>query len=201
MTRVKICGLRRAEDIVAVNRVLPDYIGFVFAESRRQVDADTAARLKERLDGRIRSVGVFVNQEIGCISALCREGIIDLVQLHGDEDGGYIERLRESCGCRIIKSVSIGNALPPLPESADFLLFDAASKLRGGTGKTFDWNVLKGYNGPPCFLAGGLDISNAEEAVTEFRPFCVDVSGGVETDGFKNSEKISEFVHLVRRIR
>lgn len=198
MSKVKICGLRRMEDIDAVNRARPDYIGFVFAESRRQVDAETAATLKAGLDAGIEAAGVFVNQEIGFITDLYRKGIIDLVQLHGDEDGEYIRRLRESCGCRVIKAIGVGAAPPPMPEGPDYLLFDTASELRGGTGKGFDWSLLKDYNEPPYFLAGGLTAGNVCEAVSLLAPYCVDVSSGVETDGAKDAEKIEEFVCLVR---
>lgn len=199
MSRVKICGLSRKEDIDAVNRVLPDYIGFVFAESRRRVDADTAAKLKARLDDRIKVVGVFVNQGVEYIAELHRKGIIDLAQLHGDEDDVYIRRLREECGCEIIKAVGVGKALPvSLPENPDYLLFDAASVVRGGSGKTFDWNILQGYKGLPYFLAGGLTLANVGEAVNLLEPFGVDVSSGVETDGLKDREKIDRFVRLVK---
>lgn len=201
MSKIKICGLRHTEDVNAVNRALPDFVGFVFAESRRKVDEKTAAALKERLDERIESVGVFVNQEVGYISDLYRKGIISHVQLHGDEDSGYIKRLHESCGCRIIKAASITNALPALPQGADFVLFDTASALRGGSGKTFEWSILNDYKGPPFILAGGLDASNAGKAVELLHPFCVDVSSGVETDGFKDAGKIFEFVRMVRRIQ
>lgn len=200
MSRVKICGLRRKEDIDAVNRALPDFIGFVFAKSQRRIDEATAALLKERLDARVSAVGVFVNQDIGYISALYQKGIINLVQLHGDEDSEYIRRLREACGCQIIKTVSIGNASPALPEGADFLLFDTASAQRGGSGKTFEWSVLEAYKGLPYFLAGGLDISNVAKAVALLGPYCVDVSSGVETDGIKDAKKIAAFVQLLRRI-
>jgi len=201
MSKVKICGLRRIEDIDSVNRVVPDFIGFVFAESRRCVDSDTAARLKERLDKRIQAVGVFVNQPIDYIAGLYRDEVIDLVQLHGEEDAGYICRLRENCGCQVIKSVSIDSFLPDTPEAADYILFDKASKARGGTGKAFDWNILQGYNGAAYFLAGGLDPSSVERAVSLLNPFCVDVSSGVETDGVKDMAKIERFVRLVRRVQ
>lgn len=201
MSKVKICGLRRLEDIDAVNRARPDYIGFVFAESRRRVNAETAAILKERLDAGIEAVGVFANQEIGFIMDLYRKGIIDLVQLHGGEDGEYIRHLRESCGCRIIKAVNVGVALPPSPEGSDHLLFDTASEQRGGSGKPFDWSTLQDYNGPPYFLAGGLTTVNVREAISLLAPYCVDVSSGVETDGVKDAKKIEEFVCFVRRMQ
>ncbi|MCL1963934.1 MAG: phosphoribosylanthranilate isomerase [Firmicutes bacterium] len=199
MSKVKICGLRRPEDVDAVNRSMPDFAGFVFAaRSRRRVDEATAAMLKERLDGRIKAVGVFVNQELEMIAGLCQKGVIDWVQLHGDEDAGYIGRLRERCGGRIVKAIGIGGTLPPLPEGADYLLFDTASSQRGGIGKAFDWRVLKAYAGPPYFLAGGLSPANVGDALRSLAPFCVDVSSGVETDGFKDAEKIDAFVRLVR---
>lgn len=198
MSRVKICGLSRMEDIEAVNLALPEYIGFVFAESRRRVEPETAAKLKEKLDKRIAAVGVFVNQEPEFIAALCREGIIDMVQLHGEEDHAYIRQLRELCSYRIIKAVGVSNALPHLPEGPDYLLFDTASEQRGGVGQAFDWSVLKEMQSAPYFLAGGLDASNVAKAVAELHPFCVDVSSGVETNGMKDAKKINEFVRQVR---
>ena len=201
MTKIKICGLSRTEDIDAVNRLLPDFIGFVFAESRRKVDVQTATQLRKELDSRIEAVGIFVNENIGTITQLYQDGIIDIVQLHGDEDGKYIRRLKANCGCRVIKAVGIGDTLPALPTAPDYLLFDTRSQQRGGVGKTFDWNILKTYKGLPYFLAGGLSIENAAEAIHLLAPFCVDVSSGVETDGTKDTEKMEKFIHSVRRER
>ena len=199
MSKIKICGLRRIEDIEAVNHALPDYIGFVFAQSRRRVDIKTAAMLKEKLDIGIKAVGVFVNEDISAISEIVQSGIIDLIQLHGDEDDLYIERLKEICDCPVIKAVGVGGTLPLLPKAADYLLFDTISTQRGGVGKAFDWNILNEYHNMPYFLAGGLSTENVSEALSQLLPFCVDVSSGVETDGFKDPEKINEFVQLVRR--
>lgn len=198
MTRVKICGLRRREDVEAVNRALPDFVGFVFAKSRRRITPELAASLKNQLDPHIEVVGVFVNQNIEVIRDLYRSGIIDLAQLHGDENREYIERLRQCCGCRVIKALSVGSALPPLPQKTDYLLFDTQSALRGGGGTPFDWDLLKSYQGPPYFLAGGLSAQNVRAAVNATAPFCVDVSSGVETDGWKDRDKIAEFVRLVK---
>ena len=198
MTKVKICGLSRKEDTDAVNRALPDFVGFVFAPSRRRVDIETAAMLKEKLDKRIEAVGVFVNEDIRNIIQMHKNGIIDLAQLHGDEDSGYIRRLKESCGCRVIKAVGVGDTLPPLPKEPDYLLFDALSSQRGGIGKVFDWNILKNYHGLPYFLAGGLDVDNVSGAISALSPFCIDVSSGVETNGLKDGKKIESFVRLVR---
>jgi phosphoribosylanthranilate isomerase len=198
VSKVKICGLSRTEDIHAVNLALPDFIGFVFAKSHRQVDENKARMLKKQLDSRIKVVGVFVNQEIDCIERLYTNGIIDLAQLHGDEDEQYIRRLKEHCSCPVIKAISIGSTLPKLLGNADYFLFDTLSHQRGGTGESFDWSVLKNYDGPPYFLAGGLNIDNVLSALHLLTPFCIDVSSGVETDGIKDAEKICRFVCLVR---
>ena len=198
MNKVKICGLSRVEDIEIVNRVLPDFIGFVFASSRRRIDIATAAALKKKLDPRIEAVGVFVNEGIDTIAEMHRNKIIDLAQLHGDEDEAYIAKLKERCGCPVIKAVGVGSVLPPLPDGADYLLFDTLSERRGGTGRTFDWNLLTNYTGLPYFLSGGLDVYNTAEAIKTLSPYCVDVSSGVESDGIKNEKKIGDFVRLVR---
>ena len=201
MSRVKICGLRRIEDIEAVNHALPDYIGFVFAKSKRRVDIETAAMLKKKLDLRIKAVGVFVNEDISIISQIVQNGIIDWIQLHGDEDDVYIERLKGSCNCPVIKTVGVSDTLPVLPKAADYLLFDTLSAQRGGVGKAFNWHVLKEYHNMPYFLAGGLSIKNVSDAIQLLSPYCVDVSSGVETDGVKDSAKISEFVKIARRVQ
>ena len=196
--KIKICGLRRPADIEAANNAMPDYIGFVFAKSKRQISKETAAKLKEGLHKRILAVGVFVNQPIDFIANLSQSGIIEIVQLHGDEDDAYIHSLRCACGCGIIQSVGIENTLPVLPTAADYLLFDKASAQRGGTGETFAWDALLPYQGKPYFLAGGLSPGNVSGALERLSPFGVDVSSGVETGGFKDAEKINQFVQIVR---
>jgi len=186
-------------DVDAVNRALPDFAGFVFAPSRRQVDATLAARLKERLDVRIQAVGVFVNQPVEFVAALHRDGVIDLAQLHGDEDAAYVRRLRERCGCSVIKTVGVGDhGAGALPTNVAHVLFDTASAARGGAGRPFDWRVLADYEGPPYFLAGGLSAANVTDAIRTLAPFAVDVSSSVETDGLKDAEKIEHFVRLCK---
>jgi len=199
MSKVKICGLTRFEDVRAVNAVLPDFCGFVFAEgSRRRVDAKLAAALRAELDPRVEAVGVFVNQDPEWIAELYGQGIIKIAQLHGDEDAQYMRHLKELCGCSIIKALGVGKALPLSPGGADFLLFDTFGPARGGTGRPFDWTPLDGYTGSPYFLAGGLTPENAADAVTRLNPYCVDVSSGVETDGKKDRNKIANFVSRVK---
>lgn len=201
MTKVKICGLTRKWDIDSVNAVLPDYAGFVFAKSKRMVDVITARQLKSHLDPQIKAVGVFVNQPVELVASIWQNGIIDIVQLHGDEDEAYILQLKKICDCKIIKAVAVGDSLPLLPKAVDYLLFDTLSSERGGSGRVFDWNLLNNYNGPPYFLAGGIDVNNVNVAVRKASPFCVDISSGVETDGFKDAAKIAQFVNIVRNIK
>ena len=200
MSKVKICGLSRPADIDAVNRAQPDYIGFVFAPSRRRVSIETAAALKERLDPRIKAVGVFVNEEVRVLSNIVEKGIVDLLQLHGEEDALYIDRLKAVCGCGVIKALGVGDTLPHLPDNADYVLFDTLSSQRGGVGQAFNWQVLRDVPDVPYFLAGGLSPDNVADAIQLLAPYCVDVSSGVETDGCKDFEKINKFIQTARRI-
>jgi len=198
MSKVKICGLSRVEDIVSVNRVLPDYVGFVFAPSKRNVNVEKVAQLKVNLDPQIKTVGVFVNEAMITVAEIYLSGIVDVVQLHGDEDDHYIRLLKAVCDCPVIKAVGVADTLPPLPQNADYLLFDTLSEQRGGIGITFDWNILHDYKGPPYFLAGGLHADNVVDSLDLLTPFGVDVSSGVETDRVKDAEKIEKFISLVR---
>lgn len=201
VTKVKICGLTRKEDIMAVNEMLPDYIGFVFAKSRRQVNYETAKQLKSYLNSRIKVVGVFVNEEIDNIKRLYQDNIIDIAQLHGDETEEYIKDLKERVSCPIIKAARVRereditkvNQLP-----CDYILLDGYHEDQyGGSGICFDWSLISSRN-KPFFLAGGIYSGNIQKAIEETRPYCIDVSSGVETDGLKNLEKIKEIISLVR---
>ena len=195
MTKIKICGLFREEDIDFVNEAKPDYIGFVFAKSHRQVSKETATKLKNKLDKNILSVGVFVNENINKIAEICNENIIDFVQLHGDEDDKYINDLKKVCNKKIIKAIKVKNGEDIIRWrncQADLLMFDAGM----GEGKTFDWSVLKNFI-RPYFLAGGINENNIEEALN-LNPFCIDVSSGVETNKVKDKNKI---LNIVRRIK
>lgn len=179
---------------------MPDFIGFVFAPSRRRVDLKTAAMLKEILNSRIKAVGVFVNEDIKTVSEIYQDGIIDWIQLHGEESDEYIKRLKETCDCPVVKSVGVGDTLPPLPMHPDFLLFDTLSAQRGGIGKSFDWRILEAYCGKQFFLAGGISADNVAGAVQLLDPFCMDVSSGAETDGYKDPEKMIKLVQAVREM-
>jgi phosphoribosylanthranilate isomerase len=212
--KIKICGLVREEDVGFANEAGPEYVGFVFAQSRRQVSAALAVRLRERLDSGIVPVGVFVNAAVKEIAALYRDGIIGMAQLHGDEGGDYIAALKElTPDIPVIKAVKIettvagiagiqdngsrytGEGRGGLP--ADYLLLDNGS---GGTGTAFDWKRLAAAPawGLPWFLAGGIGLHNIEEALRLEKPFGIDVSSGVESGGVKDRDKMIQLVHKVK---
>ena len=199
MTKVKFCGLTRERDIEAVNRLLPDFIGFVFWEkSKRKIDVDTAKRLKSALDPKIKAVGVFVNEDIKQISKIANENIIDIVQLHGNEDSDYIKSLRNLTPKPIIQAVQVRNyedIKKAEDSAADFILLDAGQ----GAGVNFDWNLAKAIR-RPYFLAGGLNVSNIGEAVEKLEPFAVDVSSGIEVAGIKDEGLMREFMGVVRGV-
>lgn len=198
MTRIKLCGLTRNEDIAAANALRPDYVGFVFAPgSRRRVSYEQAAALKERLDPGIQAVGVFTDAAICEVSALLNRGVIDLAQLHGHEDEAYLAQLRCFTSKPIIRALRVKTAedvRAAEKSRADLLLFDAGA----GSGTAFDWNVLTGVR-RPYLLAGGLDAENVPDAIRRLRPFGVDVSSGIETGGYKDNEKMAAFVAAVRK--
>ena len=185
MTKIKICGLKRKEDIEIVNKYLPDYIGFVFAENRkRTINVSTAKELYNMLNHNIKAVGVFLNQDIDYINKCLP--YIDLIQLHGNEDERYIEELKKITNKPIINAYRDDN-------NADYLLLD---NINPGSGVPFDWNTIERYN-KPVFLAGGININNIQEALM-INPYCIDCSSGVETDGLKDELKIKEIISKVR---
>ena len=197
MVKVKICGLTRPCDIETVNIEKPDYIGFVFADSRRKVSPGQAMTLRKGLRPEITPVGVFVDEAMENIIALMRNGIIGAVQLHGSEDEAYIEKLKSRTDKPIIKAIAVeqkGDLHKWDSTAADYLLLDNKT---GGSGRAFDWALI-GETVKPFFLAGGLNIENVAEAMHRAKPFAVDVSSGVEADGTKDSEKIINFIRMVR---
>ena len=197
MTRIKMCGLRRDEDIAAAGELLPEFIGFVFFPgSRRCVTPDAAAALRRKLSPDITAVGVFVDENPETVARLLEGGIIDIAQLHGHEDAAYIARLRQLTDRPLIQAFRIrtaADAEAATASHADHILLDAGA----GDGKTFDWNLLSGLS-RPYFLAGGLNPENVSAAVRDLRPWAVDVSSGIETDGYKDITKMRAFVRAVR---
>ena len=198
MTKIKLCGLSRPCDIDAVNALLPDYIGFVFAKkSRRYVAPEKAKALREALNPAIKAVGVFVREEPEVVAGLLNSGVIGLAQLHGGEDEAYIARLRALTDRPLIQAFRVeapADLDRARASSADCILLDNGA---GGTGAAFDWSLLAGFD-RPYFLAGGLGPENVAEAVAALRPFAVDVSSGIETDGYKDISKMKAFVMAAR---
>lgn len=198
MTRIKLCGLSRREDIAAANRLSPDYVGFVFApQSRRCVSPQQAAKLKALLRPDIQAVGVFVDEAPEQIAALLEQGIIDLAQLHGSETPAQVRKLKALTGKPVIQAFRIrtqADVTAAEASPADFILLDSGA----GTGTAFDWRLLRTLH-RPWFLAGGLEPENVGRAVREMRPWAVDVSSGIETGGVKDEIKMAAFVAAVRK--
>ena len=201
-------------DIEYANRVKPDFVGFIFANTRRKISAAQAKQFREALDAEIPAVGVFVNEDISVITSLVQNGCIDLIQLHGEEDADYIRRLREVCDVPVIKAVKV-QTVEQIRQAAalpvDYLLLDTYRKgVLGGTGEAFDWELLREAKaaagdtaegelfGKTYFLAGGLHAGNLREAAA-LGSYGLDVSSGIETDGSKDFTKMVEVMELVRK--
>jgi phosphoribosylanthranilate isomerase len=201
--KIKICGLFREQDIDYVNEARPDYAGFVFAQSKRQVSPAFAAGLRGRLSAGIIPVGVFVNAPIEDIASLYHENVIAVAQLHGTEDAVYISRLKEASAAaggkpiEIIKTIRSSELEQNITTAAgaDYCLIDSGA----GSGKPFNWKLLSSLKfSKPWFLAGGISIDNIEPAMA-LKPFALDVSSGAETDGIKDREKIVKLVTIAHK--
>lgn len=202
MIKIKICGLRRPEDIETVNSFIPDYAGFVLVPGRRRrITHEQAAELKKQLSREIKAVGVFVDERREVIAGLLDRGVIDIAQLHGSETEEDVLWIKERTGRPVIKAVSVKTALDVRRwrrSAADFILADNGA---GGSGRTFDWGLIQDAaqdGAPPLFLAGGININNLGAALA-LKPYAVDISGGVETDGAKDPELIRKVINKVRR--
>ena len=199
MTKIKLCGLTRPEDIAAANALKPEYIGFVFApKSRRAVSREKAAELRAQLSPEIQTVGVFVNEAPETVARLLNEDLLDIAQLHGQEDAAYIARLRSLTPKPLWQAFRVEDAASlaaAARSTADMVLLDSGA---GGTGTVFNWKLLQGFP-RPYILAGGLDADNAADAVSRLHPDVVDVSSGIETAGRKDPAKMAAFVAAVRK--
>lgn len=200
MTKIKICGLQSPDDISCVNQLKPDYIGFVFLQGRkRYVSPKDALTLRALLDPSIQSAGVFVNESIENIIPLLQNQTIQIVQLHGQEDASYVQKLKSLCHCPVIKAFIINtkeDIQRALKFPADYLLLDNGL----GTGKAFDWSLIQNIE-RPFFLAGGLNAENVAQAISMTHPYGVDTSSGVETNHRKDAAKIEAFIRSVRSIQ
>ena len=199
MVKIKICGIRRLEDIEIANRYRPDYIGFVFADSKRKVSHDLDRRLKDNLDSDIIAVGVFVNADEDEIVKLFDEGVIEIAQLHGSESEQYILDLKEKTNneLKIINAIEMTSDVDLLEYNdsySDYLLLDSGK----GSGKTFDWSLIRKDLKKEFFLAGGLNSENASQAIEEFSPFAIDLSSSLETNGFKDENKVKEIMEVIK---
>lgn len=199
MAKIKICGLKRPEDIEAVNEAKPDFAGFVIEvpQSSRRVSREQVRMLSKMLEQEIDAVGVFVNAPEELVAELLNEGTLSLAQLHGQEDEAYIKRLRALTDRPLIQAFSIRSGADierALQSSADYLLLDQGG---GGTGKPFDWSLVPEIE-RPFFLAGGLGTANLRQAISQVRPWAVDLSSSLETEGYKDAEKIRQAVALTR---
>ncbi len=199
--KVKICGLRRMEDIEIVNKYKPDYVGFVFAKSKREVNIEEAKKLIEKLDKDIKSVGVFVDLEPEKVNEIKKISGIDIVQLHGHEDIDYCQKIDGTIWKAFrVKDESIKEDIEKYSNIAEILLLDAHVKgVAGGSGKKFDWNLVNKIGKKDNIaLAGGINIENIDEARERVNPILLDVSSGVEAGGFKEEGLIREFLKKVR---
>lgn len=203
MTKIKICGLRRNQDVDIVNAFLPDFAGFILSNGfRRTVLKDDFLRLARNVDSSIKKVGVFVNEPFESILDYALN--LDVLQLHGDESLEYAGRLRAETDKTIIKAVRAKspddierfNDYP-----CDYMLIDAYKEGEyGGTGKVADWSIIKKAEiKKPFFLAGGISADNVSDAISELSPFCVDVSSSVETNGYKDKLKVKELILKLRK--
>ena len=189
--KVKICGLKTLEDIDYINEVLPDFAGFIFAESSRRISFNQAAKMKSKLNKNIKSIGVFVNEKTEKIINAAEEGIIDLIQLHGNEDNNYIKEIGNKLKLPVIKAFKADSNLKYNIENtiADYVLIDSCNKNQfGGTGQLFDWGLIPETD-KKIFLAGGLNADNIIRAIKEVNPYCLDINSGVEINGKKDRKK------------
>lgn len=188
MTKVKICGLSTVEAVETAVLAGADYIGFVFAESKRQVSLEQACELAKLVTGKTKIVGVFVSPSLEDLEQAIAQVSLDIVQIHGMFDEALIQKI----SVPVIRAIQLSAQKAQVSSQADYLLFDAPV---AGSGQTFDWNLLKNQKiQQDFFIAGGLTVDNVRQARETFQPYALDVSSGVETDGHKDIEKIKAFI-------
>lgn len=206
MTRIKICGLQRIEDVENINRIRPDFAGFIInvEKSKRNIDVSLLKKLTSCLDRTIVPVGVFVDAPEALVVELLEDGVIGAAQFHGSESDMYIDNIKNYFSEKgrkpmLIKAIKVKNERDIIRanrSAAPMILLDGGS----GDGKCFDWSLLKLVR-RPYILAGGLNEKNIEAAVASLSPWAVDVSSGVETLGFKDPEKMMRLVTVIRGMK
>ena len=196
--KIKICGIKNENEAKIINECMPDIAGFVFASGKRQIDINKAKILKKIINPEIETAGIFVEQNEDEILEIYNEKIIDIIQLHGDYDERTIKNLKEKTNAKIIKVIRVKEGFYKIETLADFILFDTYSKNKyGGLNKTFDWNI-KIISNVPYFVAGGINENNIIEMVKKLTPYGVDISSGVEVDGFKTKEKVFNIIKIIK---
>lgn len=192
MAKIKICGLKRLEDIKYANELVPDFVGFILSDGfKRSIKPQQAVHLKAKLSDNIKAVGVFVDEPAEAIDCFLRQGVIDIVQLHGGETPEFCSKINAP----VIKMLKLTDfdKISQYEPYVDYFLFDSGT----GTGKTFDWSKIPKTQ-KPFFLAGGLNKENIPLAMKTVNPYAVDLSSCVETDGCKDYIKIKEVMECVR---
>lgn len=193
MNKIKICGLRRDEDIEMINRHDVDYVGFILAPSKRRITPEQLKHFISNLKDGIKTVGVFVNEDISEVNRIAEFAGLDIVQLHGEESIEDCKKAKfpvwKAFG---VKDSSIEKTLEEYKEHVELFLLDAYDKnAKGGTGKSFNWDILNGFKeNYKIALAGGLKADNIKAAIEQINPYLLDLSSGAETDGFKDEAKV-----------
>jgi phosphoribosylanthranilate isomerase len=200
MFKVKVCGIKSADIVQALNSCRPDYVGYILSSGfKRSVTTLTALEIRQKLSPDIPTVGVFVNEKIEEIARLYLLGLFSIIQLHGDENVEYINKVKKVCDLPIIKSVGVNcGEVMAYPNNCDFVLLDTYSRTqRGGMGERVEWKKYDKIE-KPIFLAGGITPENVTEALKAVQPYAVDCSSGVESDGVKDADKIKRYIEAVR---
>ena len=199
-TKIKFCGLRREEDVKYAASLGAGYMGFILTDRfRRYIEPSEVAILKAFVPASCKTVGVFVDEPVDYVVSAAKAAGLDMIQLHGAEDEAYIAEVKEKTGLpiiKMIKPVSEDDIITARQSLADLILLDSGA---GGTGKVFDWSLAENL-GRDYILAGGLTPENVGEAVERLKPFAVDVSSGVETEGIKDFSKMKAFAAEVRKL-
>ncbi|SNX55284.1 phosphoribosylanthranilate isomerase [Thermoanaerobacterium sp. RBIITD] len=202
MTQIKICGIRRFEDIEYLNKLKPEYAGFIFANSIRRIDVRAASSLLENLNNDIKKVGVFVNEEIDKVHNIASLLKLDVLQFHGDETQEYINNFRNYIVWKAIRIKDKSDLVKAMKYHVDGILFDSKiESAYGGTGKKFNWDLLKDSNvNCTTILAGGINADNVLVAIDKVKPDIIDVSSGVEKNGFKDFNLMKDIIEKVRGV-
>ncbi|MEJ8544856.1 phosphoribosylanthranilate isomerase [Brevibacillus borstelensis] len=212
MTQIKICGIKRAETLACLTQLAVDYVGFVFAFSKRQVTGQQAEAVLRAVPGHPPAVGVFVNPSLAELEEVLDQAQLSVIQLHGRETPDFCHEVQERFSLPVWKAMAVGSDKGGDTEAEQIkayrgvtnaLLFDTYDPaLAGGTGKRFSWEQIpflqKCASPLPCIIAGGIHGENVGELIRNYRPSVIDVSSGVETEGEKDEQKIREFVGRVR---